>query len=53
MAISDIKAYAHLTPQDVEDLGRELDALRAEIEQSRGVDDAAYIRRVIQFQRTL
>ena len=53
MAISDIKAYAHLTPQDVEELGRELDALRAEIEQSRGVDDAAYIRRVIQFQRTL
>ena len=53
MAISDIKAYAHLTPEDVAALGRELDALRASVEQSRGEDDAAYIRRVIRFQRSL
>jgi linoleoyl-CoA desaturase len=53
MAISDIKAYAHLTPADVEALGRELDALRAEVEQSRGAADAAYIRRVIAAQRGL
>jgi fatty acid desaturase len=53
MAISDIKAYAHLTPADVEALGAELDALRAEIEQSRGEADEAYIRRVISAQRAL
>jgi fatty acid desaturase len=53
MAISDIKEYAHLSPEDVENLGKELDALRAEIEQSRGESDAAYIRRVIKLQRGL
>jgi fatty acid desaturase len=53
MAISDIKEYAHLSPADVENLGKELDALRAEIEQSRGEADAAYIRRVIKLQRGL
>ena len=53
MAISDIKAYAHLTPQDVEALGAELDALRREVEQSRGEKDAAYIRNVIKLQRGL
>ena len=53
MAISDIKAYAHLSPQDVEALGLELDALRREIEQSRGEQDAAYIRNVIKLQRGL
>ncbi|MCW2614959.1 MAG: Stearoyl-CoA 9-desaturase [Frankiales bacterium] len=53
MAISDIKAYAHLTPADVEALGKELDALRREIEESRGEKDAAYIRRVIKLQRGL
>ena len=29
MAISDIKEYTHLTPEDVEALGRELDAIRS------------------------
>ena len=53
MAISDIKAYAHLSPADVEALGAELDALRTEIEESRGEADEAYIRRVIKAQRTL
>jgi fatty acid desaturase len=53
MAISDIKEYAHLSPEDVENLGKELDAIRAEIEQSRGESDAAYIRRVIKLQRGL
>jgi len=53
VAISDIKAYAHLSPADVEALGRELDAIRTDIEVARGEDDAAYIRRVIAFQRTL
>ena len=53
MAISDIKEYAHLTPADVEALGAELDALRREVEQSRGEADATYIRNVIKLQRGL
>ena len=53
MAISDIKEYAHLTPEDVEELGRELDAIRTDIEESRGEKDARYIRRTIQLQRGL
>ena len=53
MAISDIKAYAHLTPEDVEALGGELDQLRKDIEESRGAADEAYIRRVISLQRGL
>ncbi|MDT5079345.1 MAG: NADPH-dependent stearoyl-CoA 9-desaturase [Mycobacterium sp.] len=53
MAISDIKEYTHLTPEDVEELGRELDAIRTDIEESRGERDARYIRRAIQLQRGL
>ena len=44
---------AHLTPADIESLGRELDAIRAEVVGSRGERDAAYIRRVIEAQRVL
>jgi NADPH-dependent stearoyl-CoA 9-desaturase len=53
MAITDLKAYAHLSPEDVEALGSELDAIRADIEESRGERDARYIRRSIQLQRAL
>ncbi|HJQ07640.1 MAG TPA: acyl-CoA desaturase [Nocardioides sp.] len=53
MAIADVKEYTHLTPEDVEQLGRELDAIRAEIEESRGAADAAYIQRLIKVQRGL
>ncbi|MHA3024754.1 fatty acid desaturase family protein [Mycobacterium sp. BMJ-28] len=53
MAITDIKQYAHLTPEDVEALAGELDAIRAEVEESRGERDARYIRRAIQLQRGL
>jgi fatty acid desaturase len=53
MAISDVKEYTHLTEEEVEQLGRELDAIRAEIEESRGADDAAYINRLIKIQRYL
>ncbi|QIV81900.1 fatty acid desaturase family protein [Mycolicibacterium frederiksbergense] len=53
MAITDIKEYAHLSPADVEELGRELDAIRTDIEESRGERDARYIRRAIQLQRGL
>ena len=44
---------AHLTPEDIEQLGRELDAIRAEVIDSRGAADAAYIRRLITTQRSL
>ncbi|MFA5712380.1 fatty acid desaturase [Mycolicibacterium sp.] len=53
MAITDIKRYAHLTAEDVEALARELDAIRTDIEESRGERDARYIRRSIQLQRAL
>ncbi|HEU5033514.1 MAG TPA: acyl-CoA desaturase [Mycobacteriales bacterium] len=44
---------AHLTPADIENLGRELDAIRDQVVASRGERDAAYIRRVIDAQRKL
>ena len=53
MAIADVQEYAHLTDADIEALGDELDALRREIEESRGDADAAYINKVIKAQRWL
>jgi NADPH-dependent stearoyl-CoA 9-desaturase len=53
MAITDIRRYAHLTAADIEELGRELDAIRTDIEESRGERDARYVRRTIQLQRGL
>ena len=53
MAIADIAAYAHLSDADITALGYELDAIRSDIEESLGENDAAYIRRTITFQRTL
>ncbi|WP_345710297.1 acyl-CoA desaturase [Kineococcus glutinatus] len=44
---------AHLSVEQVEALGRELDALRQEVVDSRGARDAAYIRKVITVQRSL
>ncbi|PRY49956.1 linoleoyl-CoA desaturase [Knoellia remsis] len=44
---------SHLTPEQIEEIGRELDALRAEVMDSRGARDAAYIRKVITTQRYL
>jgi NADPH-dependent stearoyl-CoA 9-desaturase len=53
MAITDIRQYVHLTSADIEELGRELDAIRTDIEESRGERDARYVRRTIQLQRAL
>ncbi|QXQ15960.1 fatty acid desaturase family protein [Skermania piniformis] len=53
MAITDIKVFAHLSEADVEALGRELDAVRRDVEESRGARDARYIRRTIALQRAL
>jgi fatty acid desaturase len=44
---------AHLTPEDIELLGVELDAIRASVIEKRGAHDAAYIRRVVDVQRKL
>ncbi|WP_320066110.1 acyl-CoA desaturase [Micromonospora sp. RTGN7] len=44
---------AHLTAEDIETLGEELDAIRARVIASRGESDAAYIRKVISIQRRL
>ena len=43
----------HLTPEDIEQLGVELDAIRQDILDARGEKDAAYIRKVIDVQRKL
>lgn len=53
MAITDIDLYAHLTEADVAALGTELDAIRRDVEESRGERDARYIKRTITFQRSL
>ncbi|GAA4403551.1 NADPH-dependent stearoyl-CoA 9-desaturase [Tsukamurella soli] len=53
MAINDIALYAHLSDEDVEALAGELDAIRTEVEESRGAADARYIHRVIRAQRVL
>ena len=46
-------AAAHLTDEQVEALGAELDAIRAEVVGSLGEADARYINRVIAVQRAL
>ena len=53
MAITDLDVFAHLTDADIENLGVELDAIRQDIEDSRGERDARYIRRTIAAQRVL
>jgi NADPH-dependent stearoyl-CoA 9-desaturase len=42
---------AHLTPEDIEAIGFELDTIRQSVVDSRGEADAAYIRKVIDVQR--
>ncbi len=53
VAISRVSAYAHLSEEDLEALGRELDAIRSDVEDALGASDATYIRRTIFLQRTL
>jgi NADPH-dependent stearoyl-CoA 9-desaturase len=43
----------HLTDEQIEALGAELDALRAEVVASLGEHDAHYIHKVIKTQRAL
>src|SRR3954465_2582838 len=44
---------AHLSAEDIEIIGKELDTIRQEVRDSLGADDATYIRRVIDVQRKL
>jgi len=44
---------AHLTADDIEEIGRRLDEIRADVIAARGASDAAYIRKVINVQRKL
>ncbi|MDY6998097.1 MAG: fatty acid desaturase [Actinomycetota bacterium] len=53
MAITDVPEFAHLTDADIENLAHELDAIRQDVEDSRGARDARYIRRTIAAQRAL
>ncbi|MEV6321146.1 fatty acid desaturase [Nocardia sp. NPDC051787] len=53
MAITDIRAFAHLTEVDIDALGHELDQIRTDIERSLGQRDADYIRHVIRIHRGL
>ncbi len=44
---------AHLTDEDIETIGRRLEAIRADVIEDRGERDSAYIRKVIRTQRQL
>ncbi|BDX35113.1 fatty acid desaturase [Mycobacterium antarcticum] len=53
MAITDVAKYAHLSTADLEAFAAELDEIRADVEDSRGEQDRAYICRTILLQRGL
>ena len=53
MAITEVPEYAHLSDADLDALATELEAIRHDIEVSRGAKDRAYIVRAIGFQRCL
>ncbi len=53
MAFSDVREYTHLTDEEIEAIGAELDEIRREIESSRGQADRDYVTRVITLQRRL
>jgi fatty acid desaturase len=53
MAITDVAKYAHLSVADLEAFAADLQAIRLDVEDSRGAKDRAYVRRTIAFQRGL
>src|SRR3712207_5816196 len=53
MQKKELNPVAHLTPEDIENLAEELEAIRQRVLEERGEQDAAYIRKVIATQRTL
>ncbi len=48
-----VSPIAHLTREDIEAIGVELDAIRQDVIDSRGASDAAYIRKMIKTQRSI
>ncbi|RKN51159.1 fatty acid desaturase family protein [Micromonospora endolithica] len=48
-----VNPIGHLTAEDIEIIGKELDALRDRVLAERGESDARYIRKVIKTQRSL
>ncbi|WP_200216161.1 fatty acid desaturase family protein [Micromonospora coerulea] len=48
-----VNPVAHLSAEDIEIIGKELDAIRDRVIADRGERDATYIRKVIKTQRTL
>lgn len=53
MAVQDITAYAHLSDDDVRDIGRRLSAIEKAHRESLGGKDADYIKSLIRTQRAL
>jgi NADPH-dependent stearoyl-CoA 9-desaturase len=53
MTKQDMNPIAHLSAEDIEQIGKELDEIRQQVVDSRGEADAKYIRRVIGVQRNL
>jgi fatty acid desaturase len=51
--IGQTNPIAHLSPEDIELIAKELDDIRASVIDTRGERDARYIRRVIKTQRSL
>ena len=49
----DVNPIEHLTPEDVELIGKELDEIRQGVIDTRGEDDARYIRKVIDVHRKI
>ena len=53
MAIQNIQAYAHLSPEDVEEIGKRFAEIERKHRETLGEKDAAYIRNLIRSQRGL
>ncbi|MCS4489475.1 acyl-CoA desaturase [Corynebacterium sp. ES2794-CONJ1] len=53
MAIDNIQAYAHLSDDDIIDIGHKFDSVKKDIMSDLGPKDAAYIKRLIRIQRGL
>lgn len=53
MAIQDIVVYAHLTDEDVAEIGRRLEEIEKRHRESLGDEDVAYIRTLLRVQRSL
>ncbi|AKK08094.1 acyl-CoA desaturase [Corynebacterium testudinoris] len=51
MAIDNIKAYSHLSDEDILEIGRRLDAIKEEFEADLGEQDVRYIKTLIRVQR--